>query len=103
MADVSRTRFFDTPTTLDESGIIVFQNINYPDTSQKSDDQIIVTELGDRLDVLAYKYYGDVRLLWVIALWNNLYAINQIEPVEALKVLRIPSFGRLSRILGGGE
>lgn len=46
----------------------------------------------DRIDLIAYKYYGDVRLWWVIAEFNNI--INPLE-LYAGTVLRIPTYDRI--------
>jgi nucleoid-associated protein YgaU len=49
----------------------------------------IISEAGDRLDLLAHKYYGDQTLWWVIATANN---INDATfYVEEGIQLRIPS------------
>jgi phage tail protein X len=49
----------------------------------------IISEAGDRLDLLAYKYYGDQTLWWVIATANN---INDATfYVQEGIQLRIPS------------
>jgi hypothetical protein len=59
----------------------------------------IVSDSGDRLDILASKYYNDQNLWWIIATANNLNdASYSIEPG---KQLRIP--GNLSRILNDFE
>lgn len=44
----------------------------YPIIQPNSDDAIIITNEGDYLDTLAYTYYNDPTLWWVIALANNL-------------------------------
>ncbi len=33
---------------------------------------IIITKLGDRLDILASKYFGEAKLWWIIASINKL-------------------------------
>jgi len=35
-------------------------------------DIVILTTMGDRLDLLANEYYSDSTMWWVIALKNNL-------------------------------
>jgi nucleoid-associated protein YgaU len=55
----------------------------------KDTDMYIISEAGDRLDLLAHKYYGDQNLWWVIATANN---INDATfYVEEGVQLRIPS------------
>ena len=46
----------------------------------------------DRIDLIAYKHYGDVRLWWVIAEFNNI--TNPLE-LHAGTVLRIPTYDRI--------
>jgi nucleoid-associated protein YgaU len=61
----------------------------YPKVKPNNNDLYIISEQGDRLDLLANKYYGDTTLWWVIATANN---INDATfYVEAGIQLRIPS------------
>ena len=61
---------------------------NYYSTIPVSDGDIfVITQTGDRLDLLAYQFYGDSQLWWYIAKANNL-KFNNLE--EGL-TLRIPS------------
>jgi nucleoid-associated protein YgaU len=61
----------------------------YPKIKAKDSDMYIISEAGDRLDLLAHKYYGDQNLWWVIATANN---INDATfYVEEGVQLRIPS------------
>ena len=63
-------------------GTTLYQRI--PETN--GDLHVISTE-GDRLDNLAFKFYGDPNLWWYIAKANNLNSIN----VPAGKSLVIPA------------
>jgi nucleoid-associated protein YgaU len=48
-------------------------NSNLPPKIEKSiDDIYIISRVGDRLDQLAYEYYSDQNLWWVIAQANNI-------------------------------
>ena len=61
----------------------------YPKIKSKDSDMYIISEAGDRLDLLAHKYYGDQTLWWVIATANN---INDATfYVQEGIQLRIPS------------
>lgn len=44
----------------------------YPIIQPQDSDAIIISNESDYLDSLAYKYYGDPSLYWVLALVNNL-------------------------------
>lgn len=50
----------------------VYETQLVPDVSRRSEDTIITTESGQRLDRLASQYYGDPTLWWVIASANKL-------------------------------
>ncbi len=45
-----------------------------------------------RLDLIAYQYYGDVRLWWIIAEFNNIG--NPLE-IKSGTILRIPTYERV--------
>lgn len=47
-----------------------YKNVTYPEIKISSDDIYVITEFGDRLDLLANQFYGDVSLYWVIAIAN---------------------------------
>jgi len=44
----------------------------YPKIELNDSDLYIISNIGDRLDLMAYKYYGDVELWWIIAQANNI-------------------------------
>jgi nucleoid-associated protein YgaU len=44
----------------------------YPLIEPKQSDIYVITTVGDRLDILAKKYYKDARLWWIIASSNNI-------------------------------
>ena len=57
------------------------------DKIPKSESDIyVITQYGDRLDLLAHQFYGDVSLWWYIARANDL---NQLIVPENIQ-LRIP-------------
>lgn len=61
----------------------------YPKIKPTDNDLYIISEAGDRLDLLAQKYYNDTRKWWIIATANNINdATFYVEPG---KQLRIPS------------
>ena len=43
-----------------------------PEIQISTNDIIITSKYGDRLDLLAHKYYNNSRLWWIIAKANNL-------------------------------
>ena len=58
-------------------------------------DQFIFPFVGDRLDTLAQRYYGDSNLWWIIAKANEI-SRGQIG-LNPEKMIRIP--GEIERIL----
>ena len=57
------------------------------DKIPKTDSDIyVITQYGDRLDLLAHQFYGDVSLWWYIARANDLNSIIVPENIQ----LRIP-------------
>ena len=81
-------RYASTKQKLDKSGILVYSTTYYPEIPLENEDRFINVIIGDRLDSLAHKYYGDVTLWWIIAKANGLRG----KPVlNAGEVIRIPS------------
>ena len=58
-----------------------------PKFEEKNSDVLLISTNGDRCDILAQQYYGDVSLWWFIASINNLKSNN----IEAGTQLRIPT------------
>ena len=44
----------------------------YPKIVEEENDIYMTTRFGDRLDILAHRYYNDSSMWWVIAQANNL-------------------------------
>ena len=55
------------------NGMKVLGKTIYMEIPEHPDDFYVISQYGDRLDTLAYKYYGDVTLWWYIAKANNLW------------------------------
>ena len=62
----------------------------YPDIPLSETDEYVITTVGDRLDSLAYSYYLDSTLWWVIAAANNNITKGALYPVPGTQ-LRIPT------------
>lgn len=67
----------------------VYKTTHYPEIHPQVSDTIVISNEGDYLDSLAYKYYGDPTLWWVIALANGL-GKGRLSIQSGLQ-LRIPS------------
>jgi hypothetical protein len=70
------------------TGSEYYVNNIYPEIPPTNDDNYIITVLGDRLDLLAFDFYGDSTFWWVIASANALPGDSLV--VEPGTQLRIP-------------
>ena len=82
------SRYDFTPMKLNKDGKRVFKPTIYPRIPIRDSDIFIYPKFGDRLDNLAFKYYGDVSLWWIIAKANNLDAAH--IGLEVDNQIRIP-------------
>tara|TARA_Y100000593_G_scaffold44557_1_gene84998 strand:+ start:6137 stop:6397 length:261 start_codon:yes stop_codon:yes gene_type:complete len=82
---MSRYRLAESYRTTE--GKIVKKTITYDDIEKSDSDIKVLTQHGDRFDLLANQFYQDPSLWWVIAKANNMKTNN----IPAGKVLRIPS------------
>jgi nucleoid-associated protein YgaU len=62
----------------------------YPNIPLSENDVYVITTVGDRLDSLAYSYYNDATLWWVIAMANNNATKGALYPTPGTQ-LRIPT------------
>jgi hypothetical protein len=82
-------RYENILETKDNTGERYYRNNIYPDIPASQTDLYVITVLGDRLDLLAFNFYGDESLWWVIASANSLPGDSlYLEPGAQI---RIPS------------
>ena len=62
----------------------------YPNIPLSENDVYVITTVGDRLDSLAYSYYNDATLWWVISAANNNITKGALYPTPGTQ-LRIPT------------
>lgn len=72
----------------------------YPDIPLSENDVYMYTIRGDRLDNLAYQFYGDTSLWWIISVANPELPNDSLYPTLGFQ-LRIPS--NTSQILSDFE
>ena len=65
-----------------------YSTMYYPKLERKTSDIYLIAKSSDRLDLLAYQYYGDVRYWVIIAKANNLHNATLRPPVGIR--IRIP-------------
>jgi hypothetical protein len=82
-------RYETIPTKLNVEGKKrSYQTNVYPDIPVTEGDNYVITTLGDRLDLIALDFYGDMSYWWVIATANSLPGDSIYPPVGMQ--LRIP-------------
>jgi hypothetical protein len=65
-------RYQYTKIIKNDKGKRYYTNNIYPEVPVSDSDIYIITTSIDRLDVLAYNFYGDSTLYWIISTANNL-------------------------------
>ena len=82
------SRYLNNKTKKSIDGKTVYAPKIYPNIPLRDDDVYVATETGDRLDTLAYEYYDDSSLWWIIAAANNIH--NAPLGLKDGTILRIP-------------
>jgi hypothetical protein len=82
------SRYQTTQTKKTFDGKLVYRPKIYPNIPLRDDDIYVATETGDRFDTLAFDFYGDSKLWWIIASANNIH--NAVFGFEDGTILRIP-------------
>lgn len=82
------SRYENNETKSLKDGRRVYRSKICPNIPLRNDDVYVVTQTGDRLDLLAFEYYQDQRLWWIIATANNIH--NAQIGLAAGTILRIP-------------
>ena len=77
---------YDSTKSKIVSGKTYYETTIYSDVPLRNDDIYIITQQGDRLDNLAYEFYGSSTYWWFIAKVNGLSSMN----VEGGLQLRVP-------------
>lgn len=80
-------------TTIDSpfgEGKQYYKAKQFPTIPPADNDLYVVTVEGDRLDLLAYTYYQDASLWWVISAINNNSTLGSMFPIPGTQ-LRIPT------------
>jgi nucleoid-associated protein YgaU len=67
-----------------------FKSKFYPNIPLSESDVYVITTIGDRLDSLAYSYYNDATMWWVISMANNNVTRGSLFPIPGTQ-LRIPT------------
>lgn len=82
------SRYDYTPIIKDEENKRLYATTIYPDIPYSNEDIYVITTIGDRLDLLAFDFYGDSTLWWIIASANDIQPDSLVPPLGI--TLRIP-------------
>jgi hypothetical protein len=64
-------RYQNIPIVKTVTGKRYYANSKYPTVPLSVNDIYVITTDGDRLDLLAYQYYSDSSLWWIISISNE--------------------------------
>ena len=84
------SRYNNIPKVKTEDGIRSYRTVKYPEIPRRNNDIYVITTEGDRYDILAFQYYKDESLWWVISSANAEYPQGSLYPPIGVQ-LRIPS------------
>jgi hypothetical protein len=82
------SRYLNNPTKKTFDGREVYKPKIYPNIALKDTDIYVMTETGDRLDTLAFEYFENASLWWIIAAANNIH--DAPMGLQDGTILRIP-------------
>lgn len=82
------SRYENIPNKTNEFGKQVKRSIIYPTIPRSLGDIYVQTNVSDRLDLIAYRYYGNPSYYWILAEANGLGKGSMSIPVGTQ--LRIP-------------
>jgi len=89
-------RYIHTKIFRTENGNRYYSSTFYPDIEKTEADAYIIADRETRLDILAFDYYNDATLYWVIAVCNNIQGSIFVAPGTQLC---IPNRSRLGEII----
>ena len=65
----------------------------YDKIPETNEDIYVISTDGDRLDILAYQFYGDSSMWWYIAQANHINTMN-LEPGTSLRIPASTQFAK---------
>jgi nucleoid-associated protein YgaU len=87
-------RYGNTKRKLNKSGQRVYATTYYPEIPLHDSDTLFQVRTGDRIDNLAFTFYEDSSLWWIIAKANG---IRGKVALESGTVIRIP--GNVTKVI----
>jgi|TARA_R110000796_G_scaffold213361_2_gene329476 hypothetical protein len=83
-------RYNNIPVFRTPKGRRYYANVKYPEIPFNDSDFYVISQQGDRYDLLAQQYYGDSTLWWIISSANPQIKPNSLYPITGIQ-LRIPA------------
>lgn len=83
-------RYRNIPIFKTSKGRRYYANVKYPDIPFRDNDIYVIAQKGDRFDSLAYQYYRDPTLWWIIPSANPRFKPNSLYPTLGHQI-RIPT------------
>ena len=80
----------------DKDGKRYYKPTIVPNIPIKDSDIFAYPRYGDRFDTIAYRYYGDSNLWWIISIANPQFSQNSMVPDIGVQI-RIP--GNVSKVI----
>lgn len=97
-------RYLNSQILKTDKGIRYYSSIIYPEIKPKDTDLYVITTIGDRLDLIANDYYGDVTLWPIIYFANPNSGLRRDSIFCPLGIqIRIPDPNDISDILNKFE
>jgi len=93
---VGKDRYTHTKLFKTDSGKRYYSSTFYSEIEKTDRDTYIISDRETRLDLLAYDYYDDAELYWVIAICNNIQGSIFVTP--GMQIC-IPNRSRLGEII----
>jgi|TARA_R100000030_G_scaffold60430_1_gene45605 hypothetical protein len=87
-------RYKNNKRRIDKNGVRVFTSTYYPEIPLNNSDTLYQTTVNDRLDNLAFSFYEDSSLWWIIAKANGIKGKTVLDPGI---MIRIP--GNVSKVI----
>ena len=79
-------RYSRTKRKFDKNGNVVLTTTYYPEIPLGDEDRLYRTTVGDRLDKLAFTFYEDITLWWILAKANGIRGKMALEPGTLIRI-----------------
>ncbi len=79
-------RYSHTRIKRDKAGFRAYITTMYPDIPIEDDDVFMYPTAGDRLETLAFSFYGDTSLWWIIAKANGINGKVALDPSIEIRI-----------------